>query len=128
MRFSRFHYRTVRVGQPRAGRNARGRRADAAARFQEADMLLTVYARNRQPRPQLIVMDDTGPAMQADEEITWHREQIARNRDLIAELEAGNSAGSEVFPETQAEVDRLKAQIEQSELIVAAYEKEHPQG
>jgi hypothetical protein len=65
--------------------------------------------------------------MQADEEITWHREQIARNRDLIAELEAGNSAGSDVFPETKAELDRLKTQIEQSELIVAAYEKEHPE-
>ena len=90
-------------------------------------MLLSDWGRNRQPRPQLTVMDDTGPSMQADEEITWHREQIARNRDLIAELEAGNSAGSDVFPETQAELDRLKTQIEQSELIVAAYEKKHPE-
>ena len=60
-------------------------------------------------------------------EIDWHREQIAKNRLLIEELEAGNMAGSDVFPETQAEIDRLKAQIAQSELIVAAYEKEHPQ-
>ncbi|MBV9459315.1 MAG: hypothetical protein JO141_17600 [Bradyrhizobium sp.] len=60
-------------------------------------------------------------------EIDWHREQIAKNRLLIEELEAGNTAGSDVFPETQAEIDRLKAQIAQSELIVAAYEKEHPQ-
>jgi hypothetical protein len=61
-------------------------------------------------------------------EIDWHREQIAKNRSLIEELEAGNTAGGTVFPETQAEIDRLKAQIEQSELIVAAYEKEHPRG
>ncbi|MBV9460014.1 MAG: hypothetical protein JO141_21215 [Bradyrhizobium sp.] len=61
-------------------------------------------------------------------EINWHREQIAKNRLLIEELERGNTAGSDVFPETLAEIDRLKAQIEQSELIVAAHEKEHPQG
>jgi hypothetical protein len=36
-------------------------------------------------------------------------------------------AGADVFPETQSEVDRLKAQIEQSELIVAGYEKQHPE-
>ncbi|HEY2529172.1 MAG TPA: hypothetical protein VGJ20_14695 [Xanthobacteraceae bacterium] len=60
-------------------------------------------------------------------EIEWHREQIAKNRALIEELEAGSTAGGDVFPETQAEIDRLKAQTEQSELIVAAYEKEHPQ-
>jgi hypothetical protein len=35
-------------------------------------------------------------------------------------------AGSDVFPETQAEIDRLKAQMEQSELILAAYEKDKP--
>jgi len=35
-------------------------------------------------------------------------------------------AGADVFPETQAEIDRLTAQVEQSELIVAGYEKEHP--
>jgi len=64
------------------------------------------------------VMDDDG-------EIGWHRALIAKNRDLIGELEAGNSAGGDVFPETEAEIDRLKAQIEQSELIVAAYEKGH---
>lgn len=66
--------------------------------------------------------------MQADDEIMWHRGQIAKNRGLIEELEAGNTAGSDVFPETQAEIERLKAQVRQSELIVAAYEKEHPQG
>jgi hypothetical protein len=60
-------------------------------------------------------------------EFEWHREQIAKNRELIEELEAGNTSGSDVFPETQAEIDRLKAQTEQSELIVATYEKEHPQ-
>jgi hypothetical protein len=62
----------------------------------------------------------------ADSEIDWHREQIAKNRTLLGELEAGNTAGGDVFPETQSEIDRVKAQIAQSELIVAAYEKEHP--
>ena len=66
--------------------------------------------------------------MQDDPEIDWHREQITKNRELLAELQSGNRAGADVFPETQAEIDRLTAQIEQSELIVAAYEKEHPQG
>ncbi|WP_375786505.1 hypothetical protein ACE10Z_02340 [Bradyrhizobium sp. Pha-3] len=64
--------------------------------------------------------------MQDDPEIDWHREQITRNRELLAELQSGNAAGADVFPETQAEIDRLTAQVEQSELIVAAYEKEHP--
>lgn len=64
--------------------------------------------------------------MQDDPEIDWHREQITKSRELIAELRSGNTAGADVFPETQAEIDRLTAQIEQSELIVAAYEKEHP--
>ena len=60
-------------------------------------------------------------------EIGWHKEQIAKNRALLEELEAGNTAGGDVFPETRSEIDRLKAQIAQSELIVAAYEKEHPE-
>ncbi len=59
-------------------------------------------------------------------EIEWHREQIAKNRVLLEELEAGNTAGGDVFPETQSEIDRLKAQIAQSELIVAAHEKQYP--
>ncbi len=59
-------------------------------------------------------------------EIEWHREQIAKNRVLLEELEAGNTAGGDVFPETQSEIDRLKAQIAQSELIVAAHEKQNP--
>ena len=58
-----------------------------------------------------------------DAEIDWHRELIAKNRVLIEELETANAAGGEVFPETQAELERLKSQMEQSELIVAAYEK-----
>ena len=66
--------------------------------------------------------------MTDDPEIDWHREQIAKNRTLLGELEAGNTAGGDVFPETQSEIDRVKAQIAQSELIVAAYEKEHPAG
>jgi hypothetical protein len=63
--------------------------------------------------------------MQEGAEISWHRSQIVKNRELVEELLAGNTEGSDIFPETQAEIDRLKAQIEQSELIVAAHEKEH---
>ena len=59
----------------------------------------------------------------ADEEIDWHRKRIAENQSLITEIEAGNEAGGDVFPETEAEVERLKAQIEQSQLIVASHEK-----
>ena len=58
-----------------------------------------------------------------DDEITWHKNQIAKNQTILEELETGNTAGSDVFPETQSEIERLKAQITQSELIVAAYEK-----
>jgi hypothetical protein len=57
------------------------------------------------------------------EEIAWHREQIVMNRTILEELEAGNTAGGDVFPETQSEIEHLKAQIAQSELIVAASEK-----
>jgi hypothetical protein len=62
-----------------------------------------------------------------DPEIVWHKEQIAKNRAVLEELESGNTAGGDIFPETQAEIDRLKAQITQSELIVAAYHKNHPE-
>ena len=61
--------------------------------------------------------------MTDDSEIAWHREQIARNRTILAELQAGNTAGGDVFPETQSEIDHIEAQIAQSELIVAASEK-----
>ncbi len=61
--------------------------------------------------------------MTDDSEIAWHREQIAKNRTLLEEVEAGNTAGGDVFPETQSEIEHLKAQIAQSELIVAASEK-----
>ena len=63
--------------------------------------------------------------MTDDTEIGWHREQIAKNRAILQELEEKNTAGDEVFPETQSEIDHLKAQISQSELIVAAGEKGH---
>ena len=49
--------------------------------------------------------------MTEDTEVLWHLEQIAKNRAILEQLEAGNIAGGEVFPETQ------------SELIVAAFEK-----
>jgi hypothetical protein len=62
-----------------------------------------------------------------DTEIGWHKEQIAKNRAVLDELEAGNTAGGDVFPETQSEIDHLKAQIAQSELIVATYEKQQSQ-
>ena len=61
--------------------------------------------------------------MNDDDEIEWHRDQIAKNRAVLDELEAGNTEGSEVFPETQSQINHLKAQIAQSELIVAAHEK-----
>ena len=61
--------------------------------------------------------------MTDDTEIAWHHEQIAKNRTILEELEAGNTAGSDVFPETKTEIEHLKAQITQYELIVAASEK-----
>ncbi len=67
------------------------------------------------------------PSVTDDTEIEWHKEQITKNPAILEELEAGNTAGGDVFPETQSEIDHLKAQIAQSELIVAAYEKEHPE-
>jgi predicted nucleic acid-binding Zn-ribbon protein len=62
--------------------------------------------------------------MSDESEIEWHREQLAKNRALLDELQNGNTDGADVFPETQSEIERLKAQIAQSELIVAAYEKQ----
>ena len=64
--------------------------------------------------------------MSDETEIDWHRELIEKNRVLLEELEAGNTAGGDVFPETRSEIERLKAQTAQSELIVAGFEKEHP--
>jgi hypothetical protein len=71
-------------------------------------------------------MTDKQSRADSDTEIDWHREQIAKNRALVEELMAGNTAGGDVFPETQSEIKRLESQIEQSELIVAAHEKKHP--
>jgi hypothetical protein len=56
--------------------------------------------------------------MTDDTEIDRHKEQIAKNRAVLEELEAGNTAGDDIFPETQSEIDHLKAQIAQSELVV----------
>lgn len=56
-------------------------------------------------------------------EILWHIEQIEKNRTILEQLKGGNTADGEVFPETQSEIEHLKAQIAQSELIVASYEK-----
>jgi hypothetical protein len=57
-------------------------------------------------------------------EVAWHRKRLAENRALLDELKAGNEEGGDLFPETQAEIDRLRAQIQQSELIVAAHDKQ----
>ncbi len=62
-------------------------------------------------------------ANEEESEIDWHRRRIAENLSLLDELEAGNQTGGEVFPETQAEIERLRVQLEQSQLIVAAHEK-----
>ena len=59
----------------------------------------------------------------AEDEIDFHRTRIIESKTLLDELEAGNQAGADVFPETQAEIERLKAQIEQSRLIVMSHEK-----
>jgi hypothetical protein len=67
------------------------------------------------------------PSMTDNTETEWHKEQIAKSRALLEELEAGNTTEGDVFPETQSEIERLKAQTTQSELIVTAYEKEHPE-
>jgi hypothetical protein len=61
--------------------------------------------------------------MNDDTEIEWHKDQITKNRALLEQFETGNTAGGDVFPETQSQIDHLKAQIAQSELIVAANEK-----
>ncbi len=61
--------------------------------------------------------------MTDDSEIAWRREQIAKNRTMLEALEASNLAGGDVFPETQSEIEHLKAQIAQSELSVAASER-----
>jgi hypothetical protein len=62
--------------------------------------------------------------MAEDNETVWHKELIAKNRAILKKLEDGNIEGAEVFPETQSEIYHLKAQIVQSELIVAAGEKD----
>jgi hypothetical protein len=67
------------------------------------------------------------PSMTDNTETEWHKEQIAKSRALLEELEAGNTTEGDVFPETQSEIERPKAQTTQSELIVTAYEKEHPE-
>jgi hypothetical protein len=48
---------------------------------------------------------------------------LQRTARLLEELEAGNAAGGDIFPESESEIERLKAQIAQSGLIVAASEK-----
>jgi hypothetical protein len=38
----------------------------------------------------------------------WHKDQTAKNRALLDELETGDPAGGDVFPETQSQIDYLK--------------------
>jgi hypothetical protein len=54
------------------------------------------------------VFNDRKPAMTDDPEIEWHREQIVKNQAALAELEASNTSGGDVFPETHSEVDLSK--------------------
>jgi hypothetical protein len=88
--------------------------------------MLPANLRQGEPWPTRAVLLQTrqaGSDMTDDTEIARHREQIVQNRTILEELEAGNTAGGDVFPETQSEIEHLKAQIAQSELIVAASEK-----
>ena len=39
--------------------------------------------------------------------------QIAKNRTILEQSEAGNTDGGDVFPQTQSEIEHLKAQIAQ---------------
>ena len=64
--------------------------------------------------------------MADDDEIAWHKEQIAKNGAVLAELEASTLRGRCV-PRDPTEIDRIKAQTAQSDLIVAAHEKQHPE-
>jgi hypothetical protein len=46
--------------------------------------------------------------MTDDAEIAWHRAQIAKNRTILEELEAGNTDGSD---ETQSEIEHLNCSV-----------------
>jgi hypothetical protein len=84
-----------------------------------------IFSENRDVLRIILEVDATRELIMTDDtEIGWHKEQIAKNRAILEELEAGNTAGGDVFPETQSEIEHLKAQIAQSELIVAASEKQ----
>jgi hypothetical protein len=86
-----------------------------------------IFSENRDVLRIILKVDATRELIMTDDtEIGWHKEQIAKNRAILEELEAGNTAGGDVFPETQSEIEHLKAQIAQSELIVAASEKQSP--
>ena len=75
----------------------------------------------------VIVISTSARSRLEQNRIEWHREQIEQNRATLKELENGNTAGGEVFPETQSQIDVLNKQIAQSKLIVAAYDKKHPE-
>jgi hypothetical protein len=63
----------------------------------------------------------------ATEAVSGHRRRFNARSVSLALLAPTspptNTAGADVFPETQSQIDHLKAQISQSELIVAAHEK-----
>jgi hypothetical protein len=49
--------------------------------------------------------------MTDDTEIAWHREQIAKNRTILEELEAGNTEGSDSFPKPNLRSNTLKRRL-----------------
>ena len=58
-----------------------------------------------------------------DTEVAWHREQIAKNRAILDELEAGNTEGRDVFPRPNLRSSISKRRLLNPSSIVAASEK-----
>jgi hypothetical protein len=113
-----IHFSGARAGDSRPNQQSGG--IDLRAR-------LDTPGTNEPIAGSFVSLASTESSMAEDTEIAWHKEQIAKNRTILEELEAGNTAGGELFPETQSEIEHLKAQIAQSELIVAADNKDHPE-
>ena len=65
----------------------------------------------------------------SNSQIAWHRAQIKKHREALKHLETarfsfGEMASDKVIDRTQATIAELKRKIRQSELIVAAYERQ----
>jgi hypothetical protein len=61
--------------------------------------------------------------------IAWHRAQIVKHRDALKHLETakfayGRIAGAKTKDETQNIIAELKRKIRDSQLVIAAYEKQ----